>query len=152
MRVLRKLSILFGANLLIAGVVWLVLTSNLESSVYPIDADSLGIPLFDSAITAGIGFVLAVVSSVFCGLAYWLASRTKSRAALLVSQIALALVDLLVVAFFVFWGLSWFVPHHYLISVACWLAAATMVYLSISDLCNLRPNSSFKPTPLRGAA
>lgn len=150
MRALRKLIILSGAILLIAGVVWLVLTANLKSAVYPADADSLGIPLFGSAIIAGIGFLLVLAGSVFCGLAYYLASRTKSRGVLLTSQVALALIDLLVMGFFVLWGLSWFVPHHYLISVACWLAATATVFLSLSDFRRLRPNNSLKPTPLRG--
>jgi|SRR5690554_758710 len=152
MRALRRLAILLGAILLIAGVIWLVLTSNLKSSVYPVDADSLGIPFFESAAAAGIGLVLAIVSSAFCGLAYWLAPRTRFWTILLLLQIALALVDLLLAAFFVLWGLSWYVPDHYLIPVACWLAASAVVYLSVSDVRCLRPNDSFKPTPLRGAA
>jgi len=149
MKILVRAASLFALLLLVDGVIFAVLTWNLRSGVFPINADSIGIPLTESFAISAVAGVLLISCLAAGGLSH---RFTPTQAWRWFQACALALTHLAAAAFFGLWGWSWATPHHYLIFLACVLAAAAILYSAAVELRALRPNNSSKPTPLRGAA
>lgn len=116
-------AIIVGVLLLALAVTFYTLDSNLSSGIYPTDADSIAIPLFETAIALIIIFVpffLAFVLTNF-GFAKW-------RIAVVVGvflYVACALLAALMA-----W--SWFTPHHYSISTSYAIVIITALTLAVS--------------------
>lgn len=97
----------------VAAVVNHVLSRNLALSVYPIDADSIGIPLIESLTVSLMVWVLASATFVLLGRRWW------------VSWLALVLLTLAAVLSALY-GLSWWNPNHWEIA-ASYLAVAAIL-------------------------
>lgn len=126
---------LFGALLAaIDAVTYFALNSNLAGGVYPVDADSIGIPLVETWVLSAYGafglLVLAVVATVDGPYRKAAASNLWRHT----FAIGLALAYLCVFAFFFLWGASWSGPHHYLIVAVCWFTALVVASVGVLDI------------------
>ena len=98
------------------GTLLFVLNLNLALDIYPIEADSIGIPMIES-------FVVSLLLFVFFASAIYLPKKTwlgmGAALALLTMACLVSVLSLI----------SWAIPHHYAIAVAygivsvgcCWL-------------------------------
>ena len=152
MKLISKLMVSAASLLLVNGTVRAVLAANLRNGVYPLNADSIGIPLAETAELSMVGAALLVAVVGLSSLGRALRKGPSSRHWFLLAMSGLALAYLLAIGFFVLWGLSSLNPHHYLIVTSCAIAASAIFYLAAADYRSLRPNNSFKPKPLRGSA
>lgn len=127
-----KLAFFISAILLVNCVTWFVTTANQKARLYPIDADSIGIPIM-LTITASI-LILPPVFFISMlpnnNVLVWLKSKG------LVSRLVLLTCFLLLYAF-VFWfavyGITyWNFPGHYSIAVSYLiLLFISLIYLYI---------------------
>lgn len=131
------LAILLGTIGLTASF---VLKSNLRRGVYPTDADSIGIPLMETAFMSVAGGALLVLALAASAFSLVLAPRV-SRPWRLVLTAAHVLAHAGCVAFFLLWAASWLTPHHYPIATSCLLVAAAIAYFWVSDVRRLRSNN-----------
>jgi hypothetical protein len=129
----RKLLVFAALLALVNVVVALVLESNLESGVYPVDADSIGIPLAKALMLSGVGGALLISIALLPLLVQLLGKRMTSPLLHLSVVGAVALANLLAVEFFFLWGESWFLPHHYPIAASCGLVAAAILFYAVDE-------------------
>ena len=104
MKTLRHIAIAIAAVVFAEVVLCWVITSNLEAGIYPIDADSIGIPLLGSLVYAAASLVL-LISAILCTLSQKLMVCIGS-----LFFLAAAVVTGL-------FALYWAVPNHYSITV-----------------------------------
>lgn len=134
MRLLAKL-FLFGAVLFaINGVVYVVLSLNLANGVYPVDADSIGIPLYQTwclSKYAAIGLLVTAVGTSI-GWKYRKAAASLPWRYLLATLVSLAY--LCVIAFFALWGVIWLSPDHYSIAATYAIAVIAIASIAIMDV------------------
>jgi len=115
MQGLRAFLAMLVSLLLANGVLLYVLDSNLKAGVYPTNADSIGIPLMESA-SVSLLILVAIGISV---------SLPKGRPAWrVVRAIPAALAALLSLAL----AASWLSPHHYLASLGFLLVAVVCIW------------------------
>jgi len=98
------------------GVVFVVLQRNLAAGVYPVEADSIGLPLFSSGLVVLVFATLAAVSLLRASRSRWLAR---------LGVLALALAALLSVLY----GLAWADANHWPIAVSFGALALTVPLL-----------------------
>ncbi|MDQ9169115.1 hypothetical protein Q8A64_01690 [Oxalobacteraceae bacterium R-40] len=112
MRPSRSLLVLLAASILVLGALNFVLTRNQAAGVYPIDADSISIPLFEGLVTIGLAFFASCIGSLVPrrGLFRIVGLFFSAIAALLLAESA--------------W--FWFIPNHYELAV---------VYFGLLVLC-----------------
>jgi hypothetical protein len=133
-------------------VIYYVLTSNLCNGVYPVNADSLGIPFMETIMLSLVAAALLLVAALVSGID-WLFRQAKASAVWrCLLAVSLSLTHLSAAALFALWGFSWAEPHHYFIVAVCGLAALLVLYFLAAEIRLLRPNNSFKPNSLRGSA
>ena len=111
-----------------------------SKGVYPTDADSIGIPLMETAFMSVAGGALLVLALAASAFSLVLAPRV-SRPWRLVLTAAHVLAHAGCVAFFLLWAASWLTPHHYPIATSCLLVAAAIAYFWVSDVRRLRSNN-----------
>lgn len=115
MQGLRAFLAMLVSLLFANGVLLHVLDSNLTAGVYPTDADSIGIPLMESA-SVSVLILIAIGVSV---------SLPKSRPVWrFVRAVPAALATLLSIAL----AASWLSPHHYLAALGFLLVAIVCVW------------------------
>jgi len=116
-KLLVRAIILLAAIAATEGVVFVVLQKNQAAGVYPVDADSIGIPLFSTA------FILMVFAAfMVVGLLRASALRWLQR----LGVVALALAALLTVLY----GLAWADSNHWPIAVSFFVLALTVPLLA----------------------
>lgn len=138
MKLISKLMVSAASLLLVNGTVRAVLATNQRNGVYPVNADSIGIPLAETAELSVVGAALLVAVVGLSSLGRALRRGSSSRHWLLLVMAGLALAYLLAIAFFTLWGLSWLSPHHYLIVASCAIAVSAIGYLAAADYRSLR--------------
>ena len=146
MKLIGKISALAISLLLVNRTISAVLSINLRNGVYPTDADSIGIPLMETARTSMIGAILLLSLVTISFIAHSVRTHPNRRPLFLILAVILAISYVLAMAFFALWGLYWFAPNHYFIVAACSIAVLIVIWLAASDYASLRPNNSFKPT------
>lgn len=114
MRPSWSLLVLFLASIVVLVVLNFVLTRNQADAVYPIDADSIAIPLFEGVVTIGL-FLLASCIGLL------IPARGLFR---IVSLLFLVIAALLLAES----AWQWFIPNHYELAVA---------YLGLIALCSV---------------
>jgi len=110
----RSLFSLFAASIVVLLALYFVLTRNQATGLYPVEADSISIPLIEGFLTIGLVFVASSV-----GLLVPSRGALRVFGVLLFAMAALLLADS---AWF------WFIPNHYELAVA---------YLGLLVLCAL---------------
>ena len=93
MRLIIKLGIFLASLLLIDLIAWVVIHGNLDNGFYPIDADSIGIPLMATAFMTLIGALLLAALTILS----WLTQRSFSHS-LRFRPITIALAFLLTIS------------------------------------------------------
>ena len=152
MKLIGKL-VLFSALLLLVNLTSrTTLTTNQLNGVYPANADSIGIPLAETASLSVVGAILLAALLALSSLSRAYRQGSRPRPWFIASVASLALAYLLTFTFFALWGMSWFIPHHFSIAASCALVFGVVLWLAVADYRSLRPNISFKPNPLRGSA
>lgn len=113
MQGLRAFLVMLATLLVANGTLFRVLDSNQQAAIYPVDADSIGLPLMEAA-SASVLILLAVGVSV--------SLPKRSRLWLAIRAIPTAFATLLSLAL----SASWFSPHHYqasagfaVVTIAC---------------------------------
>jgi hypothetical protein len=149
MKPIGKLMLSAASLLLVTGTIRAVLATNQRTGVYPASADSIGIPLAETAHLSVVAGALLMAVVGLSALAGFLRGRTRSRRSLLLVVPALALAYLLAIGFFALWGLSWLGPHHAPIVAACAVAVGAILYLAAADYRSLRADDALKPVALR---
>lgn len=105
MKTLRHILIAFTAIAVAEMIFYWAISRNLEAGIYPIEADSIGIPLFSSLIFAAASLILLLLA-ILCQLGpRWL---TLLGALLFLASAAITGIF----AFF------WASPNHYLITAS----------------------------------
>jgi hypothetical protein len=103
------------------AVVFWTLTSNLAAAVYPHDADTISIPLFQTAFVTVIIFSLTQCASLILGSPFSSMPLYRKAVFSLLALLAAALTALLV--------LHWAIPNHY--AVACSYVLLLIVMLAV---------------------
>jgi len=121
MRALTKAAAILLSLSLVMVVTFYTLDQNLQAGVYPTDADSIAIPLFETASSL-------IVILVPLGLAFLLTNLKflRKRIVLFIG----AFLYLAGAALATLLALSWFTPHHYSICASYLLLAAVAITLS----------------------
>lgn len=145
MRFVLRLS-LFAALLITVNVVTgHVINTNFAAGVYPVDADSIGIPLvgtlFASVLSLAMLLPLLLLSSLDWGFRKATASRAW-RWAIGLLLTGLYLWNLLLQ---VNWAFFWIDPHHGLIAASIGLVAVALLWLAVVDLRRFRALSQVQP-------
>ena len=134
MKTLRHILIAFTAIAVAEMIFYWVISSNLEAGIYPVEADSIGIPLFSSLIFAAASLILLFLA-ILCQLGpRWL---TLLGALLFLASAAIT-------AMFAF---SWVSPNHYLIAASY---GAVSIGATMADFFAFRSNLSSQPTAYGG--
>lgn len=112
----RSLLVLFAASIVVLVALYFVLTRNQAAGIYPVEADSIYIPLFEGLVTIGLVFVASCIGLL-------LPARGLHRLVGLFFS-AIAVLLLADSAWF------WFIPNHYELAVAYLglLAFCTVVF------------------------
>lgn len=108
------LAVALTVSVNVAG--YLVLVHNLGNGVYPTDADSLGIPLIENAMSSMVVIAL-MVGSIICSR--W--NAAVNAVGIVMGLLACGLAALL--------GLQWLEPNHYIMAAAFGALAATAAAL-----------------------
>lgn len=113
-----KLTFLFGLLMLVNYATWFVTATNQKAGLYPIDADSIGIPIM---LTNVICLLMLPVLLAICGLTnknMLIGLKSKGHVIRLVVKINLVLLYSIPIAL-ASYGLSyWSHPGHYLIAAS----------------------------------
>ncbi len=105
MKTLRHILIAFTAIAVAEMIFYWAISRNLEAGIYPIEADSIGIPLFSSLIFAAASLILLLLA-ILCQLGpRWL---TLLGALLFLASAAITGI----------FAFSWASPNHYLITAS----------------------------------
>jgi hypothetical protein len=114
--------LLMLATLVVAnGTLFRVLDSNLQAGIYPPDADSISIPLMESACASVLVLIAAGASvSLPKRSRFWVAIRSIPAAFATLLSLALSA--------------SWFSPHHYLASASFAIVTIACVWSWWQDL------------------
>jgi len=117
MRSSRSLLVLFSASIVVLIALNFVLTRNQAIGVYPIEADSISIPLFDGLVTIGLVFIASCIGLL-----------VPARGLLRVVGLFFSVIAALLLAESAW---LWFIPNHYELAVAYFglLALCFMLFL-----------------------
>lgn len=130
MKTLHHILIAFAAIAVAEMILYWVISSNLEAGVYPVEADSIGIPLFSSLIFAVASLIL-IVLAILCQLGpKWLK----------LLGVLLFLASAAITGLFAF---SWASPNHYLITASYGIVSIGAVMAAFFAF---RSNLSSQPT------
>jgi len=126
-----KLILLMAAMLLVNATTWLVTTQNQKDGLYPIDADSIGLPIaatvFVSLLLLPALFFISIPSQY---LSMWL--RSENRICRIAVRSGFLLFYLIGFLFSIYGFVYWNFPEHYSISVSYLaLLLAIVVCLSV---------------------
>jgi hypothetical protein len=134
MKYWHRLVLIVMALLAVNGSTYLVLSHNLEAGAYPVDGDSIGIPMVSTLFLslAGALFLLSAFSLVFIGSIV----RFSQKGNLHLSAVILLLVLLnLPPLFLLFLGAGfWSLPNHYLLLSTMIIMLAIVAGVLIRDI------------------
>lgn len=135
MRIFAKAVIILFSLMAVMATTYYTLGKNLQAGVYPADADSIGIPLMETASS----LIVILLPLTF---AFLLTSITffRKRMVLFIGAF-LYLCGAVLAALLAF---SWYLPNHYSIAAAYVLLATVTTTLAIFALRRPSPNPSFK--------
>jgi len=127
MRALARASAIIISLSVVMVVTYYTLVQNLQAGVYPTDADSIAIGLFETADSLIVILAPLALAFLLTNLKY-----LQKRFILLVG----AFLYLAGAALAALLALSWFVPNHYSIFTAYALVAAVAIILAVQAIRN----------------
>lgn len=128
MRGWKRLLVLILALVLVNGATWVVVVENQHSGIYPIDGDSIGIPIISTLVASS--FVLPLLVSIGLLPGTQFLSRLCSRGRAWTVCVNLLLFTLYAAtALFAIGGAGyWAIPNHYSIA-ACYFVLLVVLSL-----------------------
>lgn len=128
-----KLACFLSALLLVNGITWFVTSANQKNGLYPINADSIGIPIM---LTVGVSILMLPILIIIGllqskSLLTWL--KTKGLVRRLVVKIGLLLLYGPVFLFAIYGIAYWYIPGHYSISVSYLVLFVVILICLFSD-------------------
>lgn len=143
MKPLHKLAILVVALVMVNLVTWLVVTTNQSNAIYPIDADSISIPLFSSFLASLFALPFFTVIAFFPTVRF-VAMRCSRSAVWSVAVGLFLLVAYLAGAVYAITSAAyWAAPHHYLITSSYTILLIGLAILLVLDTKFLFSNYRF---------
>lgn len=128
-----KVTMLFISTIVVSLAAWYTLTANLSAGIYPVSADSIGIPLFKT-----LAVLITILLLSFSAIAFTSFALFSRRYWLFIG------VTLYSVSAFIAFlaGLSWWLPNHYVIAVSYYFLTLVLGLLAIIAV--RTSNQSFK--------
>jgi hypothetical protein len=138
----KRLLVLTLALVLINGATWVVVVENQHNGVYPIDGDSIGIPIISTLVASSFVLPLLVLIGLLPGAQFL--SRLCSRGQAWTVCVNLLLFALYVAAaLFAIGGAGyWAIPNHYWITVCYFVLLLALVLFFALDARRLLSNFS----------
>jgi len=128
-----KLSVFFGALLLVNCVTWLVTSINQNAGLYPIDADSIGIPIISTVVASLIMLAIFLVVGLLSKNDFLLRLKSKSVARVWAIKLVLLVLYATALLFAVYGVVYWTFPGHYLIAVSYVILFVVLLTGLVSD-------------------
>lgn len=113
-----KMAFFLSALFLVNGVTWFVTTANQKAGLYPIDADSIGIPIMFTIAACVLMLPILFIISMLPNkrLLNWLNSKGLVR--LMIARIGVLSLYALVFLFAAYGFVYWNSPGHYFIAAS----------------------------------
>jgi hypothetical protein len=127
MRNIAKVVIIFVSVSLVILTANYTLSSNLDAGIYPINADSIGIPLVETVAASLVFLVFLLTAFVFTTFLFFRKRLLIALGLLLYALAAFVAGDM---------AWSWLIPHHYSIAISYGLVATVAVTFAIFVLRN----------------
>lgn len=133
MRSVSKLLIFTLLVVLVNTTAWMVLRANQLAGVYPIDADTIIIPIAETLILSVVGAVLLLSITIVPRILHLLRRRDAPKFWRVGTGAAVILAYVLSILLFVPWAISWLIPMHYLIAASLGLVVAAILFFAFLD-------------------
>ena len=152
MRYWHRLVLIVIALLAVDGSTYLVLSHNLDAGVYPVDGDSIGIPMVSTLILSLVGaiFLLSALSLVYIGSIVRFSQKGKVHlSAVILLMFLLNLPPL----FLLFLGAGfWSMPNHYMLLAIMVVTLTIVAGVFVRDIRWLISNPALKRDCRKSAA
>jgi hypothetical protein len=126
----RRVFALVAALTLINGMTWIVVKENQRNGLYPVEADSIGLPILGTLLISFIVLPVLVSIGLLSGTQWMHRLRSHSFQNLLPGMILLAFY--VIATLFALGGLGyWAVPDHYPIAL-CYLMLICVLILCLA--------------------
>jgi len=142
MRTAAKAAIILLSLITVMATTFYTLGENLQAGIYPTDADSIGIPLMETA--SALVVILAPLTIAFLMTSF----RVFQKRILSIIGAILYLCGAALSALLAF---SWLVPHHYSIAMAYVLLAIVAITFAVFALRQRPSNHAVKRDALKRA-
>lgn len=148
----HKFAFLSIALLLINVATWFITHYNSRNGIYPMDADSIGIPIFGTLFASLLVLPLLLLISFLPTTGFVRRFCSRSIGCSLAACIMLLLLYGAAGLFAVSGIAEWAVPHHYLIAASYSVLFLVLVVFLLYDIKQLYSNLSSKRTPSKRGA
>ena len=135
MRAAAKIAAILLSLIVVMGTTFHTLDVNLQAGVYPIYADSVGIPLMQTAISLIVISVPLMLALLVTSFAFF-----SKRILFIIG----AILYLCGAALSALLALSWFVPNHYSIAISYVFLAGVAITLAVLALRQRPSNNAVK--------
>lgn len=128
-----RLTLCLSALSLVNATTWLVTTSNQKANVYPIEADSIGIPIVLTISASIFALPILFLINMFPKNTILIWLKSGIFAISLVSRVGLLLLYAFVVLFAAYGITYWSFPGHYLIAISYLVLLIVLLMYLIFD-------------------
>ena len=108
---------------------YLTLSSNLDAGIYRVDADSIGIPLFESILTSIVLFSFLVAAVGLVALSHFL-----GRGLNIITKVLAVVFGILATLLAAASAYSWAIPNHYAMALSYALVNLVALVSSYQDI------------------
>ena len=133
MKATKRFAIFIGLLLVINAVAFATFSVNLRIGAYPVDADSIGIPIMETLATSLIALVASALLCVATGLPSLFRKAHESRPLAIAFGGVLILLYLAVLLFYALWAFTWADGNHWPIALSVIAAILATVNMSRHD-------------------
>lgn len=138
MKIVTKAVVILFSLMVVVASTYYTLGKNLEAGVYPTDADSIGIPLMETASSLTVILLPLILAFLLTSITFF-----RKRIVLFIGAF-LYLCGAVLAALL---ALSWFLPNHYSVTAAYVLLTIVAISLAVSALRWPSSNPSSIGTP-----
>lgn len=122
-----KLALFFCGLLLVNCMTWLVTSTNQKEGVYPVDADSIGIPIMITIYASLLMVPILFIISLLSNKDVLLRLRVVGVARLAAVKVGLLLLYASALLFTVYGFMYWYNPNHYLIAASYFVLGVVLL-------------------------
>lgn len=128
-----KLSVFLGALLLVNCMTWLVTSINQSAGLYPVDADSIGVPIMSTVVASLFMLPIFLVVSLLSKNGFLVGLKSKGTVRVRAVRIGLLLLYATALLFAGYGIAYWTFPGHYLIAVSYLILFVVLLTGLVSD-------------------